>query len=617
MNKIINENRIAGLDLKIKILYIIVISGALLIITRLWDLQIKRGAFYKRLSKNNIIKDIKVPHLRGRLFDRKGRLIAGNGPSFQILISPVTFKNTKRSWDILQKTLNFSDEQILLLKKEIESKRGYERFRDIVIMQDVDLDTVAGLEARRPLIDGIDIVTTPIRYYNNIATSLFHQVGYTGHITQKLFKKLKKKGYDITDRVGLSGIERVYEDYLRGKDGFRRIVVDSHGVRLDDQTAREILSDEEFFSPPISGDDLFLTIDIDIQKEIVDTFSGHSGAIVAMDPKNGEILGIASFPSVDPNLLIRGLSKKDKEMLDSNPYSVWLNRVTSALYSPGSTIKPFILYAAMKEGVINEKSFVNCKGGLFFGKRFFKCWKRSGHGYVDPIKAIYASCDTFFYKIGTILSADTIARYLRMFGFGESTDIDWTKDKSGLVPDSSYYKKRYGYVAGGFNLNTAIGQGDLLVTSLQLAVAYSALINGGKIVVPQIVKTIKDKEGRIIKKYKVKIKRHIPLDEKIVDIIKKGLFSVVNRPGGTAYFRKSKIFKDLIAGKTGTVQTVSKNKNSLRKFKDNALFVGFAPYDNPEIVVVVINEGAGHGSSGAAPIAIRIIEKFLELNFQG
>ena len=369
--------------------------------------------------------------------------------------------------------------------------------------------------------------------------------------------------------------------------------------------------------PSLPGHNVQLTIDMALQEAAWKALAGRSGAVVALDPRDGAVLTLVSSPAFDPNLFNGGISVDDWEMLASDPRHPMENRAISGQYPPGSTYKPVLAAAALEEGLITPETTFFCNGSFTLGDRTFRCWNEKGHGHVDLHHAIVESCDVYFYQLGKMLGVDRIARYARLFGLGAPLGIDLHREKSGLVPSREWKLARLKQPWHlGETISIAIGQGYNLMTPLQLAHLYAALANRGVLYRPRLLKQLESSDGRVVKKYEPEKLGDLPLRPQTIQALNKALWGVVNEPRGTGSALKRS--QADVAGKTGTSQVVGlpqddkarKAKRILDQHRDHALFACFAPYDNPEIVVAVIVEHAGHGGAVAAPVARKVIDAY-------
>ncbi len=579
-----------------------VIFFFLIIILRLAYLQIYQGDYYALQAENNRMEIEKIPAPRGRIFDRNGILLASNRPCFCLLLYPQKLPRKKEE---LGKYAQFLKPVLKKPVKEImdELKKTLRcPLSPVYLKKKLKWSEVVYIESQTYFFPGLQIVFWPLRCYP-FRSLAAHVLGYVGPITAKQLQSGQFPDAEPTDFIGQSGIEKTYQRLLAGKKGKRYLEVDALGRIL--KTLKKI--------EPIPGADLYLSIDAALQKEAEKELRGKSGAIIALDPQNGYVLALASSPSFDPNLFVKGMDQKTWQRLLNNLTHPLQNRVTLGLYPPGSIFKIVTALAGLQSKTITPHTRIYCNGGFLLGTRLFRCWKRNGHGWVDLKKAIVESCDVYFYQLGFWLGIKRLSDYALKCGFGQKTGID-IQEKAGLVPTPAWkwkvYKRRW---QKGETLNVAIGQGALLVTPLQIAQFFVALANGGKIYKPQLVLKIVSPEGKIIKENGPVLEGKLPATKQQLRLIKEALAGVMNNPLGTGYRARSLRFK--MAGKTGTAQIASlpqkKSRNASILHKDHAWFAGFAPVQNPKIVIVVLIEHGGHGGAVAAPIARDLVEFYL------
>ncbi len=575
---------------------------------QLWYLQVAKGHYYRERSENNRIRTVSIRSPRGIVFDRNGVPLVENRPAFHLMLVREDIKDSETLENVLQAVSSLAGKSVEELKAVLEANKSKRRFEPIRLVADIDRDTLARVEARRLRLPGVYVDVEPRRGYKFSGTAA-HLVGYLGEISEEELKKDIYQGYQAGEFIGKGGIEKSFEKFLRGESGWRQVEVDAVG--------RQIRSLQERL--PISGRDMWLTIDLDLQRVAEECLSGKVGSIVAVDPNSGEILAMASSPTFDQERFVRGMSLDEwKKFISDNSHPL-LNRAVSSAYPPGSTYKPFVAVAALEEGVMSPKSVVSCPGYYFFADRRYRCWRDTGHGAVDVHRAIVESCDVYFYTVGMKLGVDTIAAYAKMFGFGELSGIELPSERPGLIPTRDWKLKATGIPwQKGETISISIGQGFDQVTPLQAAMAYAALVNGGTLWTPKLVYRLEAADDGEQDLVKPKIRRKLSVRRETLDLVKKGLVGVVNEGRGTAH---AIALKDVVlGGKTGTAQVVRMGENIDRKahqrslaehHKDHAWFVGFGPAEKPEIVVAVIVEHGGHGSSGAAPLAQRVMRKYL------
>ena len=573
---------------------LVIIFFLMVIGLRLVYLQLICGEKYAVLAEKNRIEIEYIPPVRGRIYDRVGNILATTRPCFCLLLYPQKLKNDKNIIHSYASFLsNVFQEDYSKMLKIINDAVKYP-LKPIYLKKGIGWEKMAVIEAQSYLYPALKITAIPLRFYpKNIAP---HLLGYVSIITQKQLQRMSDA--EPTDFVGQSGLEKAYEKVLFGKKGIRYLEVDALGRII------QVLKER----PPQPGCDLYLTLDIRLQKKAQRLLKGKRGAIVAMDPQTGEILASASSPDFDQNLFVKGMDKNVWEKLKNNPYHPLENRVTMGVYPPGSLLKIVTAIAALEEKIISPFTRIYCSGSFSLGNRKFRCWKRVGHGFMNVKTAIRESCDVFFYQLGLWLGPKKIAQYAIKCGFGQPTGIE-INEVLGLVPTPQWYQKTKGKPwPKGETLNMAIGQGAFLVTPLQLIQFFSAIANGGYIYKPILVKKIVLGE-KTIKEMRPKIKGKLPVSAKNLEIIRNAMIEVMNHPLGTGFHARS--HKITIAGKTGTAQLTSLERIKRKKIKDHALFAGFAPAKDPKIAIVVIIEHGGKGGIIAAPMAKTLIEAYL------
>lgn len=587
--------------------YLIVIGVMLIMlmayVLRLWQLQVLEGARYRYQSENNRIRLEDIPAPRGLIFDRNGVPIVENRPAYHLLLIREDVHDMDGTIRELAKLTGKTPQELMAV---IDANKQTPKFMPIRLVSDLDRDCLARIEAQRIRLPGVVIQLEPKREYRWNGTAA-HLIGYLSEITESELKSEKYQGYYSGEDVGKFGVEGTFEKYLHGKRGGRQVEVDAVGRRM--RLLDEVL--------PIPGRNLWLTIDIELQKVAEECLQGHVGAIVAMDPTTGAVLAMASSPVFDQEKFIRGLSRDEWQALSKDPNHPLLNRCIGAAYPPGSTFKPFMAIAALKEGVITPDTAFNCPGFLNFAGRKYRCWRDHGHGSVNVDRGLAQSCDVFFYNCGMRLGVDRIAQYANMFGLGEKTGIGLNGEHPGLIP-TSFWKKRATGVPWqkGETLSVSIGQGFDLATPIQMAAAYAAIGNGGNLWQPYVVRRIEGNSTEENDEIRAKLKEKIPIEPRYFDIVRKGLLDVVEE--GTAKLIRNKTVQ--IAGKTGTAQVVRVADGANRKLvarmakeknRDHAWFVGYAPADDPKIVVSAIVEHGEHGASTAAPMVQKVILSYL------
>jgi len=576
-----------------KILLLVVLTICLTFVGRLFYLQILKGNIYKLRSETQAIKAQVVYPFRGYIYDRDGNLLVYNVPSFSLQIFLGTFRLDRAG--LLGHILGIDSAEVynLILQNILNYRYG-----DIKLLRDLDYETVQKIQENSELLPGVEIVVESKRVYN-LKARMAHIIGYLQEIGVEELKA--EPFYDIGDFIGKTGIERAYEIELRGQKGKRYVGVLGGGIKTT--KFNEGRADQ----PVKNGDDLFLSIDLKLQSKAEQLLEGRRGACVAIDPNNGEILALVSKPDYDISLLSGKDFQKNYQQIVSNPQNPLLNRAIQSRYPPGSTIKPLMAIAALEEGLINQNSTFFCSGSFPFGDRAFGC--HGAHGYINIVRAIQTSCNVFFYQAALKLQIERIAKWGTLFGFGQQTGIDLPFENAGVFPTIEFLKKKYGdlkKVPSGAVVNFGIGQGEVSATPIQMACYVAAIANGGTYYRPHIVRAIRNSILNQISLLKVE-SRKLNINSRTLEIVKKGMYDVVNTPGGTA-FGISIPGLD-VCGKTGTAQA-GKGK------ADHSWFICFAPKDNPKIAIAIIVENAGFGAAVAAPIARELLKEFFGIKEQ-
>ncbi|MBC7327083.1 penicillin-binding protein 2 [bacterium] len=562
----INRGRIRGLFYFTSALF-------LLLVFTLWYLQIFKGEEMRHLSESICIKLATIPPPRGLILDRNGRVIATNLKKYRILLirKKVERESLQRLAQILKVPTSVLEDRI--------KKRAM--FDVVELARDIPFDVLVRLEEALPYLPPIIIEEVNQRYYphNSLAA---HLIGYVGEISKEELESKKADGYQMGDIVGKTGLERLYEEKLRGEKGGQRIEIDVRGQ------IRRLLERLE----PKSGEELRLTIDLDIQKAAEEALAGRRGAVVAMNPNTGEVLALASSPSFDPNIFAspQGNEKQRLALLKDKRHP-FHNRAIGGVFPPGSIFKIITAVAGLEEKEISPYTTINCPGGLQVGRRFFRCWRR--HGTVDFLTAVEQSCDTYFYRVGLLVGPEKLAEWARKFGLGEKTGIALPGEAEGFVADEEWKRKTFNepWYAGD-TANMAIGQGFTQLTPLQACRMVSAIANGGYLVRPIIV--LGEKEEKI----------PIGISQSTIELIKEGMRRVVMNQRGTGV--AARVAGISVGGKTGSAEDPPRKRT-------HAWFVCFAPVENPQIAVAVVVEEGGKGGSVAAPIAKKVLEAAFHL----
>ena len=557
----------------------------------LLKLQILEHEVLAERSENNRIRVQPLVPRRGVVYDREGRIIVDNRPSFTVSI--VAAESVKGvSIPSLADALGLDTLQV---RKRLQ-KNMVSRWQPAPIKRDIPFEVVAVIEEQGSRFPGVSIHMEEVRRYRpGLGSECF--TGYVGEVSQDEMKSQGMSDYRLGSMIGKKGIEKYRDDILRGREGTAYIEVTASGQSLGPYREKEA-------TPAVAGADLVLAIDNDLQRTCVSTLDTFCcGAIVAMDPRNGEILAMASYPGYDANIFSTVIPESLWQAITTDSTHPLLNRPLAGLYPPGSTTKLATVGAALQEGLVGENTTLKpCVGGYQFGNRFFRCWLPSGHGALNAVHAIEQSCDVYLYQLGVKLGVEDLSRYLGQCGFGRQTGVDLPSEMPGLNPNHAYYDERFGKGkwSRGVVLNLSIGQGEILSTPLQLAQFYCGLANNGTVYRPHLVRAI-SQPGGVRTDIVPEVAFKLPFSEKILALLNDGLRLVVEGEHGTARRLRNRLYS--VGGKTGTAENPHGENHSW--------FVGVAPLENPEIVVCAILENAGHGSDVAAPTVGKVIETFM------
>jgi len=579
---------------------IVVIFCALLL--RAWYLQITKGSFYKEQSESNRIRVVYIQPPRGMIYDRHGELLANNAPSFNLYLVLEDIANKKSLLDELARLLQMDRAE---LDRRINSRKNNVPYMPVKIKEGLSLKEVALIESHRLELTGTLLQPEPQRnyLYGPLAA---HLLGYVGEISPAQLQDPDNSDVMAGTSIGQNGVEKAYDSHVRGGIGQKTIEVDAGGHEM------KVLSVQE----PTSGNDLYLTIDLAVQKAAEEALGKEAGTIVAINPRNGEILAMASHPAFDPNQLSQTLSSADWDSLSSDPGHPLTNRATQGQYPPGSTFKLVVASAALESKEVSQEDQINCTGGLYFGRRLYKDWKRGGHGLMDLHSAIVQSCDVYFYEVGRRMGIDLLADYAFRYGLGQPTGVELTSEKPGNIPTPQWKLRVKGEPwFPGETLSASIGQGFVTVTPIQMANLIATVAMSGVRYQPHLIKAIRDRAtGRLYEFPPVQVGK-LSLPEEIFSAIRRALSGVVSEPHGTGGAARSNLVS--IGGKTGTAQVVEmkagiETKSLSKELQDHAWFIAFAPVEDPKIAVAVLIEHGGHGGETAAPPAKKVIEEYLK-----
>lgn len=583
---------------------------------RLYYLQVLHADQYAMMADENRINIRLLPPLRGRIIDRFGREVAGNRQNYRVVLIPEQTQSIDATLDALAE---FIPEDLIdreRVMKEVKRKRS---FVPIPVVDNLTWEQFARINVNSPSLPGIQMDVGSTRHYP-YDKMFAHIVGYVGAVSEKDLQNLE---YDPLlelpeFRIGKSGIEKYYDQALRGSAGLSRVEVNAYGRVIRELTRQE----------GVAGNDAVLTIDVELQDFAVRRMGKESAAAVVMDIHTGDILAMVSVPSFDPNAFAGGISSAEWKELIENPMRPLGNKAISGQYPPGSTFKMVVALAALEEGVTTPGQRVFCSGHTELGKHRFHCWRRGGHGWMDMEEAIAQSCDVYFYEIARKVGVDKIAEMAQRFGLGEMLDIDILGERKGLVPTRAWKQAVQGTSwQVGETYNTGIGQGYVLSTPLQLAVMTARLANGGKKVKPRLVRSVAGEgaDGATKPPENPTEMPDLGVSPRSLRVVLEGMNKVMNGPRGTARAARIEVEGWEMAGKTGTAQVrritrkervegVRKSDEKPWEERDHALFVGYAPYDDPRYAVSVIVEHGGSGSTVAAPIARDLLQEALRLD---
>lgn len=573
------------------------------VFVRLVVLQVFEYEHFDSLSDRNRVDIEPLPPQRGLIYDRNGVMVAENIPTFSLEMVPEKVPDLEETINELTALMALTEEDIIEFRERLNRHR---RFHQVVIRQRLTEQEVARFSANRYRFPGVDIQGRLIRHYPQ--GNLFaHAVGYVGRINERELQIIDPQDYKGTLQIGKTGVEKEYEDTLHGEVGYRQVETNVQG-----RIVREIMSE-----PSHSGDDLFLNLDINLQRVASESLADFNGSVVALDPRNGAVLALVSKPDFDPNLFVSGISSKDYAVLRDSPDRPLYDRALRGSYPPGSTLKPFVALAGLELDVVTEHSKTYCPGWYTLpgNDHRYRCWKHQGHGMVDMNNAVSQSCDVYFYDLAHTLGIDRLHQFLDFFGFGRPSGIDIPNESGGLSPSREWKRaSRNQAWFPGETLISGIGQGFNQTTPLQLAHATATLAMRGVMQEPQIVRASrKAGQGDMQLRGSDKVNSLPMQDSEHWEAVIQSMVDVVHGPRGTARHVGEKMpFK--VAGKTGTAQVFGIAQDEKydaetleRKLHDHALFIAFAPADKPEFVVAIVVENGGSGSRMAAPIARKLI----------
>jgi penicillin-binding protein 2 len=575
----------------------IILAIFLVLAYGLWRLQVMQSDKYSLLAEMNRVRTVPILAPRGRILDREGRVIVDNYPSFSALLLRDSTRDLNADADMIAQGLHLNAEEV---RQRIRRFASMPHYQPIFLKEDITPDELAFIEAHKNELPELDTIMAHRRLYPRNGF-MAHVIGYVGEVSEDMLNQPQFELYNPGDVVGVSGVEKQYNNILMGKNGSRRALVDSRG--------REVGRLDE--TPAEPGKQLKLTIDLDLQIAAEQALEGKNGAIVAMNPHTGEVLAMVSRPTFDPNSFAVRISREEWSKLINDPDKPLLNRAIQAQLAPGSTFKIIMAAAGWQEGIAQNMR-VFCNGGATFYGRRFGCWVKGGHGEVELPKAIYQSCDVFFYTLAEKLGIDRIAKYATALGLGQKTGIDLPNEVTGVMPSEEWkirnFKQKW---FAGETISVGIGQGAVAITPVQLMRAVAAISTDGRLVVPHVVNPTGLPEGYVEVERYTEVK-NFPLDPAGWNTITDAMARVV-LPEGTA--PSAHVPGIDIAGKTGSAQIVSlalraKHQNN-EDFAQNGWFVGFTPRRNPDVIVVVLFQGGEHGKL-AARLATQVLKAYVD-----
>jgi penicillin-binding protein 2 len=591
-----------------RLIFAAIFAGILFlsVMVRLVVLQVLEHDHFSNLSTRNSVDIEPLPPQRGLIYDRNGVILAENIPTFSLELIPEKVVDMEETLSELVTMFALSDEELADIKARIKAQRG---FRQVIVRQRLTDEEVAQFSVNRHRLTGVDVVGRLIRHYPQ--GNLFaHTVGYVGRINERDQQRIDQKEYKGTLQIGKTGIERYYEDVLHGQVGYQRVETNVQG-----RSVRELQS-----VAPVSGADLFLHLDANLQRTAVDVLGEYNGSVIALEAKTGGVLAMVSKPDFDPNLFVSGISSKDYAELRDSIDRPLFNRALRGHYPPGSTLKPFIALAGLEMGVVGEQSQSYCPGWFTLPGQDhrYRCWKAHGHGHVNLKSAIAQSCDVYFYDLAHTLGIDRIHSFLDLFGFGHRTGIDIPSESAGLSPSKEWKRNNRNQVwYPGETLISGIGQGFNQTTPIQLAHATAVLAMRGINKTPQVARAVRISVDSELQLLDTPPEEVLPIEssgnwQAVID----AMVEVVHGKRGTARVVAQGLDFQ-VAGKTGTAQVFGIKQDEKydaetleKRLHDHALFIAFAPVEDTEFVVVVVAENGGSGSRTAAPMAKKMIETY-------
>jgi penicillin-binding protein 2 len=567
---------------------------------RLWYLQLEKGSEMRSLSEHNRIRLVRLPGSRGVVYDRHGEILIDNRPSFDVVFVPEDARDRRKT---LQNLAHYLGETEPVLHQAVRAPSKRPPYEGIVLRRDVDWEGVVALETHQLDLPGLSLQVVPRRFYP-YGSLAAHLLGYVGEVNESELRD-DTSTYRLGDLAGKAGLEKAWDTDLQGTAGGEEVEVDAFGRRV--RVLQQV--------PDLPGNTLTLTLDRDLQETAENALGAADGAIVALDPRNGEVLVMVSHPAYDANIFARGIRRDEWRTLVQDPKHPLNNRAVQGQFPPGSTFKIAVAAAALERGVATPASSVSCSGGIPFGNHFFRCWRKGGHGTVSFHTAIVQSCDVFFYTMGQRLGVDPIAEYAHRLGLGIPTGIGLEHEKTGTIPDTQWKRRRFDQPwFSGETLSVAIGQGYVTATPLQMANFVATVANGGTRYRPRYVKRIDSPDGTSSRETEPEVLGRADLKPSTLAQLHSAMRDVVMNDSGTG--KKARVVGVEVAGKTGTSQVVTmgdreRSNKGAEATRDHAWFIAFAPVEAPEIAIACIVEHAGGGGGAiAAPIVQQILAHY-------
>lgn len=595
---------------RIRVMAVVAMVGVSLLVGRLFYVQVIDAARWIQMAEDNVLRRVSLPSTRGLIRDTRGRVVATNRPSYNVFVVPGMFR--MENFPRLAESLGLTRDERDRLEARIRGAEGPRRYHALLARGDISRESLALIETHRADFPGIQVIAAPVRQYpfGELAS---HAIGFLNEVNADDLREYEGRDYRAGERIGRSGIERAWEAVLRGRRGWVRVEHDVRGALLASRDALQHLGPDRR-QDPIPGRDLVLTLDMELMRSIDRAFRGRpSGAAVVVDVRTGRVLALYSKPSIDPNLITMGMPAALSREIDENPYRPRIDKTIFESYFPGSTFKPFTALAGLGANLIDARTQANCTGRHVLGRRVFRC--KHVHGPVALHRAIAESCNVYFYQLAEAVTMDRIAQMAFEFGLGHRSGIGINMETPGFIPTRAWYAQNYpGQWRIGHTLNTAIGQGNVRVTVLQLAMAYAALANGGTLFVPKLVERVESPDGTVVQRFPPTVRRQVAVDPRQLDMIRRALTDVVADRFGTAH--GAQVSEVDVAGKTGTAQVsrIIRDPNDPRRSwssaRDHAWFAGFAPAQAPEIAIVVLVEHGGSGGHEAAPVVTQVARDY-------